>query len=152
MDTTRIVAYLKSAGFNEVSVDGDYVKVEDPSCILRGFETFLDYAWIAIYIITGLLLVGWALSKIFGAKDDIFTNMKNLMMVFIVLSVIKPVLNIIYGSNLFGIGCRTITISILDVENFISARQKSLSLQKQNLYEDINIYDSGPTNVPESSE
>ena len=143
MNTSTILRLLENSGFHNVRADAEFVYMEDPSCILRSFEVFFNYAWIGITALTGFLLAGWALSKIFGAKDDIFTNMKNLMMVFVVLSVTKPVMNIIYGSDLFGAGCRIIRVSIDNMNALLETRKATLKSDNFNLYEDIDIYDSG---------
>ena len=77
MDTTRILKILENNGFFNVRANGDFIFMEDPSCVLRSFQTFLDYAWVVILAITGILLFGWGLSKIRGAKDDILNFIKN---------------------------------------------------------------------------
>lgn len=142
-NVATILRLLENSGFYNVRADAEYVYMEDPSCILRSFETFLDYAWIAITALTGFLLAGWALSKIFGAKDDIFNNMKNLILIFAVLALAKPVMNIIYGSDLFGAGCKDIRVSIAHMKELLDKRKETLATEKFNLYEDIDIYDSG---------
>lgn len=144
MDQDKIRKILEYAGYHDVSVEAGVIKLEDPSCVLREFDAFLHYAWIGVCIITGMLLAGWAVSKIYGAKDDIFTNMKNLILIFGVLTVIKPVMNIIYGADLFAVWCKPLEVPIADISDIIEDRNKSLSLQKSNIYEDIYIYDSGP--------
>lgn len=143
MNTSTILRLLENSGFHNVRADAEFVYMEDPSCILRSFEIFLEYAWIGITALTGFLLAGWALSKIFGAKDDIFTNMKNLILIFGVLSVVKPVMNVIYGSDLFGAGCRNIRVSIENMNALLDKRKETLATERFNLYEDIDIYDSG---------
>lgn len=143
MNTSTILRLLENSGFHNVRADTEFVYMEDPSCILRSFETFLEYAWVGITALTGFLLAGWALSKIYGAKDDIFTNMKNLMLIFGILSVIKPVMNVMYGSDLFRAGCKEIRVSIAQVNVLLDKRKDTLGTDRFNLYEDIDIYDSG---------
>ncbi len=149
MDIGTIVRLLSNAGYNKIVTDGKYIYMEDPSCIINGFETFFSYAWIVIYVITGMLLAGWALSTIFGAKDDIFSNMKNLTMMFVVLSVIKPVMGIVYGKDLFHIGCGTVKVSISNLRTLLDMRKEVLSPEVFNLYEDIDITDTGALPVEE---
>ena len=74
MNTDTILRLLQNSGFHILGFDGTFLYLEDPSCILRSFETFIEYAWVIITCITGLLLFGWAISMIRGAKNDIFTN------------------------------------------------------------------------------
>lgn len=144
MNIDTILRLLKNAGFNVINWDGDFLYLEDPSCILRSFETFIEYAWIAITCITGLLLFGWAISMIRGAKNDIFTNLRTLIIMFGVLSAAIPIVNTIWGDDLFARGCRTITVPIAEVNEILNARKLKLSDQDEyNLYEEFDIYDSG---------
>lgn len=146
MDTTRIIKFLENSGFHNVRATSDFIYMEDPSCALRSFETFFNYAWVVILCITGFLLLGWGISKMRGAKDDLFSNMKNLMLVFGIIAILKPTLNIIYGGNLFARGCNEISVSISEVNELLSARDSEFGAQDDFLYEDLTIYDSG---IPE---
>ena len=143
MNIDTILRLLTNSGFHGLRADADFVYMEDPSCIIRSFEIFMNYAWIVITALTGFLLVGWGISKIRGAKDDLFSNLKNLMMLFIVLSVAKPVINLIYGDDLFEKGCRTISIPIKEINKLLAAREDTLKSEYNDLYEGIDIYDSG---------
>ncbi|MBO5704672.1 MAG: hypothetical protein J6R99_01495 [Alphaproteobacteria bacterium] len=149
MNTARIVKLLENSGFYNVRSTGDFIYMEDPSCALRDFDNFFNYAWIAILCITGFLLLGWGISKMRGAKDDVFSNMKNLLMVFAVLAVLKPVLNLIYGGNLFSRGCGEISVSVEEVNKVLESRDETLGTSDGFLYEDLKIYDSG---VPEQAD
>lgn len=145
MNTTEIVRLLTNSGIRVLGADSTMVYIEDPSCILRGFETFLNYAWLIIVFITGVLLFGWAISMIRGAKNDIAINIRNLFLIFAVLAMVGPIVNMIYGDDIFGIGCKTITVSIDDINTLLDARHKKLSTPTGDLYEDFQIYDSGVT-------
>lgn len=136
---------LKNSGFHNLRADSEFIYMEDPSCILRSFETFLEYAWVIITILAGILLFGWAISMIRGAKyDNIFINMRNLILIFGGLSLTKPVINLVYGDNLFARGCGTISISIDEIKKLLDARNSKLKKYDQNqLYEDLIIQDSG---------
>lgn len=142
MNTTTILQLLKNSGFHGLRADAEFIYMEDPSCILRSFETFVDYVWVIITALTGIMLFGWGLSKVRGVKNDIFSNMINLTMVFGVLAVAKPVMNVIYGDNLFGMGCDTISVSIEDTEKMLEMRKDLLKNATGDLYESIEIYDS----------
>lgn len=142
MNTDTILRLLKNSGFHGLHADAEFIYMEDPSCILRSFETFIEYVWVIITALTGLLLFGWALSKIRGAKNDIFSNMINLILIFGVLAVAKPVINVIYGDNLFGMGCKTISVSIKDMNKLLELRKDTLKNATDDLYENIDIYDS----------
>lgn len=144
MNTDTIIRLLTNSGFHNVRVDPDFVYMEDPSCILRSFETFAHYAWVAIMILTGLMLTGWAISMIRGAKNDFFTNLRNLIIIFGVLSIAKPIMNLIYGGDLFARGCHTISVPMAEMNRLLDARNSKLkSRDEYDLYEDFDIYDSG---------
>ena len=142
MNTEIIVRLLKNSGINVIGSDAASVYIEDPSCILRGFETFIEYAWIIITAVTGVLLFGWAVSMIRGAKNDIFTNLRNLIIMFATLSAAIPIVNVIWGDNLFAVGCKTITISLDELNVLLDARNKKLN--------DIPTNVSETNTVPES--
>lgn len=143
MNIATILRLLKNSGFHVLGTDGTVLYLEDPSCILRSFQTFLDYAWIIITALTGILLFGWAISMIRGAKNDIFTNMRNLILIFGTLAMTRPIINLIYGSDLFVRGCRTITVNISDVQELLDMRTAKMSNRGGDLYEEMTIYDSG---------
>ena len=144
MNTDTFVKLLENSGFHNVSQDSAYVYMEDPSCVLRGFETFSEYAWIVIVCMAALLLTGWGISMIRGAKNDIFTNMRNLLLIFAILGASKPIMNAIYGDDLFARGCDTITVPIAEVNKMLAAREAHLSSPNNDyFYEDFDIYDSG---------
>jgi len=142
MNTAEIVRLLQNSGIRVIGADSLSVYIEDPSCILRGFQTFLEYAWIIITIITAFLLVGWAISMIRGAKNDILINIRNLFLLFAALSLIGPILNVVYGDDIFGAGCKTINVSSAELNVLLEARHKKLSKGTGDLYEDFQIYDS----------
>lgn len=145
MNTDEIIRLLQNSGIRVLGADSASVFVEDPSCILRGFETFIEYAWVIITFITGVLLFGWAISLIRGAKNDIQTNIRNLFLMFAALSMVGPIISIIYGQDIFSIGCKTINVSIEELNTLLDARHKKLSKRTGDLYEDFQIYDSGAT-------
>lgn len=136
---------LRNSGFHNLRADSEYIYMENPSCILRSFETFLEYAWIIITVLAGLLLMGWAISMLRGAKyDNIFVNMRNLMLIFFGLSMTKPVINLVYGGDLFARGCGTTAVSIDEIKKMLDARSAKLKKHNDNqLYEDLIIHDSG---------
>lgn len=144
MNTDAILRLLQNSGFHILGMDGTFLYLEDPSCILRSFETFIEYAWLAIVCITGLFLFGWAISMIRGAKTDYFTNLRNLIIMLGTLSAAVPIINLIWGDDLFARGCRTIKVSIEEVNEILDARNLELSKYDEfKLYENIDIYDSG---------
>lgn len=143
MTLELILRLLKNSGLNVLGADSVYIYIEDPSCILRGFETFLHYAWFVIAIITGFLLFGWGVSLIRGGKTDIVVNLRNLLIMFATLSVVGPIINAIWGADLFANGCRRIAVPIAEVARSLDARNLKLRGPANSLYEEFQIYDSG---------
>ena len=163
MNTAQILRQLQNAGLNVLGADGANIYIEDPSCILRGFETFVEYAWGVIAIVTGLLLFGWAISLIRGANTDYVTNIRNLLIIFGTLAVAGPIVNLIWGGDLFGRGCRTVAVPIAGVEEILQARDKKFGPNDE-LFEVFDMLDSGidisdidvpgfvpPVNVPDAT-
>ncbi|MBQ8294134.1 MAG: hypothetical protein IJX89_01985 [Alphaproteobacteria bacterium] len=145
MNTDTIIRLLTNSGFHNVQTDGTNILMEAPSCILRAFETFADYAWFAVTFVTGILIIGWALSMIRGAKNDIFTNLRNLILIFGILSLSGPIINLIYGDDLFARGCDTITVPISQINEMLARRNIKFDT---NQYENFDIYDSGVVETP----
>lgn len=143
METATIIRLLSNAGFRVLGTDGANLYIEDPSCILRSFQTFTEYAWIILTFITGMLIFGWAISMIRGAKNNIFMNLRNLTIMFGTLAATGAILNMIYGGDLFARGCQTVAVDIDTVNEMLDMRQKKMSSQQTDLYESIDIYDSG---------
>ena len=143
MEIATIIRLLSNAGFRVLGTDGANLYIEDPSCILRSFQTFTEYAWIILTFITGMLIFGWAISMIRGAKNNIFINLRNLTIMFGTLAAAGAILNMIYGGDLFARGCQTVAVDINTVNEMLDMRQKKMSPQQTDLYESIDIYDSG---------
>ena len=147
MNTDTIIRLLENSGFHELRVDGTQILLEDPSCVLRSFQTFAEFAWVAITVATGLMLTGWAISMIRGGKNDIFNNLKNLILVLGGISAVGAIVNFIYGRDIFAIGCKTVSIPIEEVNKMLDARKQKLGKDSTDLYEQLDIYDTGPTEV-----
>lgn len=148
MNIEQIARLLTNSGIRVLglSADGQFIYIEDPSCILRSFETFIEYAWIFIVCLTVLMLTGWAISMIRGAKNDIFSNLRNLTLIFAVLGLTVPIVNVVWGGDLFARGCRRISVPIANVQKILDARNAKLkSRGEYDLYEQLSISDTGPT-------
>lgn len=147
MNTDEILRLLTNSGVRvrTPGADSTHIFIEDPSCVLRGFETFLDYAWVVIAIITGVLLFGWAIALIRGSKNNMMINLRNLVIMFGVLSSVGPIINLIWGDDLFARGCRTIAVPIDGVNKVLAAR-KNASRPTDELYEVLDIHDTGVVN------
>jgi hypothetical protein len=122
----NILQILNNAGFRDVVFDGQFISMEDPACIARSFETFTEYAWIGITVITGMLLFGWAISMIRGGTktDTLITNIRNLILIFGTLSIAGPAINFIWGDDLFKNGCKTISVSMENIQKILGTRER----------------------------
>ncbi len=138
---------LENVGLHVRGVDANFIYIEDPACILRGFENFLYYAWMVLGLFTAGLIIGWGISMIRGAKNDIKENFKTLVLIFGILTAVWPILNVIYGGDLLGMGCKTTRISVSGVNEILAARVRAHGTDSM-LYEDIDIYDSGTGAMP----
>ena len=147
MNSAEIVRLLKNSGINVLGADSFSVYIEDPSCVIRGFENFLTYAWVIVSFLAGVLLFGWAVSMIRGAKNDIITNLRNLFLMFAAMGMVGPIMNVVYNGDIFGIGCKQIEVSINELNKLLDARHSKLTTRTGDLYEDFQIYDTG---VPQS--
>lgn len=147
MNTETIIRLLENSGFHNVHADTMHIYMEDPSCILRSFQTFSEFAWVIISVFTGLMLTGWAISIMRGAKNDIFNNLKNLILLFGVLSVMGPVINLIYGDDIFARGCKTISAPIEELNKILDTRKEKLNKGQNELYEVLSIQDTGPIQI-----
>ena len=75
-DIDAIRKMLENVGLHVRGIDANFIYIEDPACILRGFENFLHYAWMVLGLFTAGLIIGWGISMIRGAKNDIKENLK----------------------------------------------------------------------------
>ena len=134
---------LEQAGFHDVEVVGDLVTMEDPSCVIRGFETFISYAWVIVTALAGILLLGWALSMIRGAKNDIFSNMKYLVLIFGILSVSGFIMETIYGGRFLNTWCKKIEIKVDDIAKLVEQKQKASGYEFIDI--DVDLYNVSST-------
>ena len=147
-DIYDVVKMLERSGLHVIGADNDSIFLEDPGCILRGFQSFIENAWIVLAVITGGLVMVWGLAMIRGSKNDIKNNFKTIVLILGILTVAGPILNTIYGGDLWGIGCRQISVKISQVNSLLDTHLKTSG--DASLYEDINIYDSGAVYISES--
>ena len=153
MNAQEIVRLLNNAGFHVMGTDMSFIYIEDPACIIRSFATFAEYAWIVITFIAGILITGWGISMIRGIKNDIFTNMRNLILIFCGLGLTGPIVNFIWGDDLFARGCKTLKVSIPEIQKTLDARDSKFRVcDNCDLYENFGIEDSGPGMVTDISQ
>lgn len=146
MEIDKILRFLENSGIHVQGVDNSFIYFDDPSCIYNAFDTFLNYAWVVIVILTVAMLSGWAILYIKnGVKiNDLFHNAKVVLLIFAIFSAVKPIVNFVYGDDLFGRNCEVKKVSLTHVQELIKIRDKTLSNTDENsLYEVFEIEDSG---------
>ena len=155
MEQETIKNLLTNSGLQNVRVENGLVYFTDPSCVFTAFDKILDFAWIVIAGLTVFLLFGWAVLYIKnGTKiDTVFNNAKSLILVFCVLSVVKPAVNLIWGGDLFGKQCETKHVSYDKVQELLDMRKKNFKQSDDALlYESFSIVDSGAKSTNQTQE
>lgn len=143
----EILRRLENAGYYGVGADSNFVYMEDPTCILRELETFTGYVWMIIMFLTGALIFGWAIAFIRGSKySEIFINMRNIILILATLTLMKPILNMIYGQDLFARNCETIKMSLEHVNELLELRDAKF--QNDSGHEILDIEDTGVPSMP----
>ena len=147
MDKLTVYNLLTNSGFEKVHIDSDFIYFQDPSCIFPAFDTFLEYAWIVILVLTAVIIFGWGVLYIKnGIKiNTVFNNAKTLLLILCILGAVKPIVTIIYGKDLFAQQCEIKQVSRASVDELLEIRNKKLGKSDENLlYENFNMIDSGP--------
>lgn len=142
MDIAKIVLLLKNSGLKNITVGSGIIEFDDPSCIYTAFDNILEFGWIVIVIFTAIMLFGWAVLYIKnGIKiNSVFNNAKTVILIFCILSAIKPIINVVYGDRM----CDRKSVSLSSVQELYEMRNKQLpqSLETE-LYEIFDMKDSG---------
>ena len=146
MENATIVTLLNNSGLKVFGIDAEFVYIQDPSCIFPFFDSFLNFAWIVILFFTAVMLFGWGILYIKnGVKiDSLFNNGKTIILIFGIFAAVKPIVNFIYGDNLFAQQCETKKISLTNVHELLEQRNKKFS-ESDNYFltESFNVTDSG---------
>ena len=146
MNDNIIKLILENSGLTNVRIETDYIYFTDPSCIFPAFDTFLDWAWIAVCVFTLIMLFGWGALYIKNGVNinTLFNNAKSLILIFCVLSVVKPIVNVIYGEKLFEQQCDIVRVSRTEVNELLNQRNKRYGNEENSvLYENFDVIDSG---------
>ena len=147
MDELTIQNLLTNSGLKVFGTDSDFIYFEDPSCIFPMFDTILEYAWLAILVMAAIMLFGWGVLYIKnGVKiDTLFNNAKTVILILCILGAVKPIVNLVYGDNLFARQCEIKQVSRAAVNELLEMRNKKLGKSDENLlYENFDVIDSGP--------
>ena len=148
MDKAHILSLLKNSGLDVIGMDDAFVYFTDPNCLFTAFDKIFEYAWIACVLSVILMLLGWAMYYIRnGIKiTAVFKNAYSLFLILMVFSIAKPIVNAVYGDNLFARGCEIKKVSLESVNELLEQRNKNLSEYERAInQESFSITDSGPT-------
>ena len=154
MEQETIITLLTNSGLKVFDIDANFVYFEDPSCIFPAFDTVFHYAWLAVIILTGIMLFGWAVLYIKnGVKiDTLFNNAKTLILILCVLSLAIPIVNFIYGDNLFAKQCDRMQVSLVEVNELLEQRNKNFAESDEAiLNEDYSYNDTDESYIPATS-
>ncbi len=146
MENATIVNLLNNSGLKVIGIDNSFIYIQDPSCIFPAFDAVFNFATTVALLFVAIMLFGWGLLYIKnGVKiNTLFNNAKALILIFAIFGLTKPIVNVIYGDNLFARQCETKQISLTKVQELLTAREKKFG-QYDNAenYEIFNITDSG---------
>jgi len=146
MENATIVTLLNNSGLKVFGIDTEFVYIQDPSCIFPFFDSFFHFAWVVILFFTAVMLFGWGILYIKnGVKiDSLFNNGKTIILIFGIFAAVKPIVNFIYGDNLFAQRCDTKKISLTNVHELLEQRNKKFS-ESDNYFlaESFSVTDSG---------
>ena len=122
MDVASINKILTDAGYKVLGHGGGAVTLEDPTCIIAAFNDFIDFAWIAIGGLTMLLLFGWAVALIRGAKMEIVDNMRNLFLLCGGLTAVPAVISLLIEKQVLE--CGKIRVSTSEITRILSLKER----------------------------
>ena len=142
MNQTTVISLLTNSGLNNVSIADGFVYFQDPSCIFPAFDTVFHFAWIVMMIFTIIMLFGWGALYIKNGINinTVFNNAKTLILIFCIFALTKPIVNVIYGDNLFSRQCDTKRVSWTTVQDLIRTREEHYGRDAN--FEFFNVIDS----------
>ena len=146
MDKVQIFHLLTNSGLKVFDIDNRFVYFEDPACIFPAFDAVLNYAWMLVMVLLGIMLFGWGVLYIKnGIKlDTVFHNAKSLILILAVLAAVKPIVDLVYGENLFSQQCEIKKVELDEVQSLTDMRKKRFGkYDEYTLYENFNVIDSG---------
>lgn len=153
MNQIDVINLLKNSGLKVFGMDDKYIYFEDPTCIFPAFDSVFNFAWIILLTFTAILLFGWGVLYIKnGVKlDSLFKNIRSLVLILTVFILVKPIVNVIYGDNLFARLCEKKQVEISTVQELMDQRNKKFSNSDNDLiYESFNVTDTGALISPET--
>ena len=146
MNENLILNLLHNSGLEDATIKNGYIVFTDPSCIFPAFDSFFEFAWIVALIFTAFMLVGWAVLYIKNGINinSLFNNAKTVILIFCIFSVTKPIVDLVYGENLFARQCDVKRISLAKVQEFIEAKERIFTQNtNESDFEIFNVTDTG---------
>ena len=146
MEKATVINLLTNSGLNVFGMDDNFIYFRDPSCIFPAFDSFFDFAWIVALIFTAIMLFGWGVLYIKNGINinSLFNNAKTLILIFCIFSLTKPIVNAVYGDNLFAKQCETKQVSLSVIQELLDEREKRFGQYGQESnFEVFSIVDSG---------
>jgi len=128
MPIEQIIRLLRNSGLNVLGADGGRILIEDPTCFTVSVYQLIQYAWVVIAVMTAFLLMGWAFSLIRGGSKvwGIADNLRHLVIIFGALTAVGPIVNFIYGGDLWNKPCDPISVPIDTVQTLLAKRNAKL--------------------------
>ncbi|MDR0449589.1 MAG: M23 family metallopeptidase, partial [Rickettsiales bacterium] len=120
MTNDEILQHLWQSGI-DAEIVGDQFYVSSQGCFINSAFDFLGEFQILLYIVAAFMMAGWAFALIRGAQTNIVNNLRNLAIVFAVLSIIRPLMIVFYGTaNHFeDIACRRLKVGADDIKRVV---------------------------------
>lgn len=146
MDKANVINILTNSGIDVVGMDDNFVFFKDPGCIFPAFDTIFHYAWIIILIFTAILLFAWGVFYIRKGFnfESLYKNTKSLLLILLIFSAVKPIVDVIYGDNLFAQQCEIKQVPMSQIQELLDLRNKKFSKSdKFLLNESFQIIDTG---------
>lgn len=121
MTDEQILQHLSDSGVSAEKV-GEVFFVSDANCFVSSVFEFFTTFQTFLYIMTAFLLAGWGWSLIRGAKMNIVVNLRNLFMLFVALSLVRPIMIAFYGteSEMRAVACRPAQVAAEDVRRAVA--------------------------------
>lgn len=152
MEPDIITTLLNNSGLEKVNISGGFIYFQDPSCIFPVFDSFFNVAWIIALVFIAIMLFGWGVLYIKNGVNinTLFNNAKTVLLVLCIFGLTKPIVDMVYGKNLFSTQCEKKRVSLALVQELLDAREKYLGESDRNTdFEIFTVIDSGVVLPPE---
>ena len=146
MDKGLTITLLRNSGIDVIGMDDNSIFFTDPGCIFPAFDTIFHYAWVIILIFTAILIFAWGVFYIRKGFNfqSLYKNTRALLLMLLIFSIVKPIVNVVYGKDLFAQQCDIKQVPISEVQDLLDLRNKKFGKSdKFLLNESFHITDTG---------